>query len=516
MNTKCTTQENSQPAPVHSPKKESMDGLILTVLLLMLALIPLIIRVTIFHVVSPNISNTNLDTGLAGNVFTYYKQIWLIVGTLLITLMFLFKMTHHNYLVAKSYINLPVAVMLLLIILSSIFSDLRTISLFGYSSRNEGALTYVCYLILFYVAANLDYSPKSRKWLFYSLLPLIVINVSLGLVYFYGYNILNSDLVLSLILPSNMSKTVMQSGSYINSTLMNPDFASGIGGVLTAIFITKALFAKDTKSRVLNIIVATGSYTIILTSLAKSGFFTIVATLPILGLIILFSKVRKQRIITLSAALLVFTLILFLLSQHNPMVWDKSVGFFLGTKAGYETITNLSNSSNVQTPITTQENTVDQEFNLPPSKWAPGTGRLYIWPETLKLIEAHPILGYGRDTLPYVFNQNDPNKASGLADPNIIVDKPHNIFLDIAVGSGIPCLLVFLALCFCYIKDNIRSFKSRVVSQDSNILIILFVGWCAFLIQGMFNDTIIGTGIIFWILFGASVAIARQELPLEK
>jgi hypothetical protein len=492
---------------------EFIDKLLLRVLLLILVIVPLIMRVAVFQIASPSFTRTPMDTGITSNVFTYYKLIWLTIGTIAIALIFFFKMVYKKYLVAKSYINVPVAIMFLLIVLSSLFSNLHTISLLGYLSRNEGAIAYLCYLVLFYVAANICYTERGKKWIFYALIPVIAVNLLLGLVYFYGYNILNSDLIISFILPPNMPNSSLRNGSYISSTLMNPDFVSGMSAVFVVIFLTRAVLEKDFKARSLNVVIALGAFMIILTSFAKSGFFTTIALLPVLLLIIFFSKNRRQGLFTLVGALMLFSMSLGVLTQHNPMVWDKTVGFFVSTKTGGETITDLVKKSDVEldkSPDTTEE------FNLPQLKWAPGTGRLYIWPKTLELIKERPILGYGRDTLPYVFNQDDPEKASGLADPYTLVDKPHNIFLDLAVGSGVPCLLAFLALCFYYVKDNIKAFRLRVYSEDSNILIVLFVGWCAFLIQGMFNDTIIGTGVFFWILFGVGVAVARQQHPLES
>ena len=51
---------------------------------------------------------------------------------------------------------------------------------------------------------------------------------------------------------------------------------------------------------------------------------------------------------------------------------------------------------------------------LPESGWGPGTGRIYIWEKTLKLVKERPLFGYGLDTLMYNFPHDNIEARANL------------------------------------------------------------------------------------------------------
>jgi O-antigen ligase len=77
--------------------------------------------------------------------------------------------------------------------------------------------------------------------------------------------------------------------------------------------------------------------------------------------------------------------------------------------------------------------------------------RLTFWKNSLKLIQHHPLLGYGTGTMRAEYlSLNTPPDPHFVATPN-----PHNQYLFLMVEQGIPGLLAFLAFVYLAGKNSI-------------------------------------------------------------
>jgi hypothetical protein len=502
-------------------KKEAhkkIDQKLVWLLVLALSLLPLLTRAVVFPFYSPVISGSMLDSGMRSDVFTYYKFVWLCVISVIVLVIFLYKMLGKGYEIPASYINVPLGIMFLFILLSGVFAEYKSVALFGQYNRHEGTLTYLGYLVLFFVSANLTLNEKQTNYILAALYPFLFINVFLSLAYFYGYNILQHAFFRGLLFPVSLQNS-FNADAYVSSTLNNPNYVSGIAAVLTLMFLTKALLGSDRKRKITDFVCAAAAFAMLLSSLSTSGFVTSFLLLPVVLLFILYSHNRKKGLLTGAGALTVFAVVFAVMNSHNPNVWNESIGFFFDSaKEGAQSRWNAEQHSPFTAEVAhAEENqSVDDEFNLPPQGWAAGTGRAYIWSKTLDLIKERPIFGYGLDTLAYFFPQDDPMKNAGLNDPNTIVDKPHNMYIGIAFGAGIIALLAFLVLLFRHAWQHIALLKKRIRTERQVILASLFAGWCAYLVQALFNDSVIGTGVVFWILFGVSISLLREEWEEQR
>lgn len=139
------------------------------------------------------------------------------------------------------------------------------------------------------------------------------------------------------------------------------------------------------------------------------------------------------------------------------------------------------------------------------------TGRGYIWINTLPVLKDCFIIGKGAGNFPFCFVQNE---IVGLAGTNgsyrIIVDKPHNWYMQIAVTSGIPAMLAILIL---FGRFGISCFRSFIktdyekLNADKNkyFLLCLFTGLCGFMIIGLTNDSSVTVNPFFWFNFGVAM-----------
>ena len=121
-----------------------------------------------------------------------------------------------------------------------------------------------------------------------------------------------------------------------------------------------------------------------------------------------------------------------------------------------------------------------------------GSGRIFIWTETIKIVPKHLIHGAGIDNFLYAFG-NKP-----LQKNRVIYDKAHNEYLQILITEGIFCLIIYLLLyIFIVIKGFKNSFKNKQI-----FLLLPVIGY---LVQAFFNISVIVVAPIFYICLGLLV-----------
>lgn len=147
-----------------------------------------------------------------------------------------------------------------------------------------------------------------------------------------------------------------------------------------------------------------------------------------------------------------------------------------------------------------------------------GSARGYIWSRTLPLIKERPLLGYGPDAFAFAFPQNDLlGKWYAYRTPNMTVDKPHNLYLQIAVNQGLIALGAFLVLVGTYIVNALKVYAFRRDYSSKEIVgIALFLAVIGYLGAGIFNDSIVSVAPIFWILLGTGMGINSMVQKEQK
>lgn len=528
-----------------------LDNNIWITFLVMLVLIPLTVKIHPTDHINPIVGSNFMSTAVNMDLFSFYKYVLLLIATGILIMFFLTKMISKGYTIKQDTINIPLFVFLILILLSTIFAEYKYFALVGMYNRYESALAFLCYGAIFLIAANITYTEKKITYLIRALYPIALANAVLGSLWFYRINIMDFDIVRNLLIPSTLPMDNFS--GHILATFPNPNYLSGTGAVLCLIFLTKAVFDKNIIEKVINVIFSILSMMMVLTSLSTSGFVTIVILIPVLLAFVFKSNIRKNALITLVITLVLFSGILNILNNHNERVWAESLGFFTGAiekaqvkletkkqekiekeKLAQETAEqaepeppaqgepkaepSTEGQADVESPKEEPikepvEEVIEQplvdiatEFNLPERTQTFGSGRGYIWAETLKLIKQKPILGYGLDTYTFHFPQNDPNRGGAKN----AVDKPHNLYLDIAYSSGVFALMAFLVLIVINIYRHFKIYLTGINTNDKYLMAVLFMGWSAFLVQWLFNDTRIGTTFIFWIIFGVSISLIRR------
>ncbi|HEY5586309.1 MAG TPA: O-antigen ligase family protein [Ruminiclostridium sp.] len=140
-----------------------------------------------------------------------------------------------------------------------------------------------------------------------------------------------------------------------------------------------------------------------------------------------------------------------------------------------------------------------------------GSSRGYIWSRSLPLLKDTILLGHGPDTFAIYFPQNDYiSKLKYFDNMFILVDKPHNLYLQIAINTGVLSLIAFLLLNGIYLISSLKLYlKPKSINEYYIAGISSFIAVLGFLVAALFNDSVVSVSPVFWILLGLGVACNR-------
>lgn len=133
--------------------------------------------------------------------------------------------------------------------------------------------------------------------------------------------------------------------------------------------------------------------------------------------------------------------------------------------------------------------------------------RLEVWVQSAELIKAHPWLGVGQGNFSTAFDQVKEKTLVGVERFN----DPHNLFISIAVTTGVPALIAFIAIMAIALWVSFKNFWIN----KSLISWAIGIGLIATLISCMFNPVSIST----WIALAFLVAASQYSVvpqALEK
>jgi len=147
-----------------------------------------------------------------------------------------------------------------------------------------------------------------------------------------------------------------------------------------------------------------------------------------------------------------------------------------------------------------------------------GSSRGYIWSRTIPLLKETIFVGFGPDTFAFEFPQHDIfGKFYAYDDMWHLVDKPHNLYLQIAVNTGVISLLVFLFMVVYYLQQSLRLYISRNFDDFlPQVGAGIFVAIVGYLGAGFFNDSVVSVAPVFWCLFGLGISVNYLIISRDK
>lgn len=498
--------------------RDNIDKWIFRLLLLLIGFMPLIVMANVETVISPLISNLNvLTSGIKGELFTHYKAIFIVVVTLITGAMLLTKVFFMEGTIHKTILNLLLGTFVIAIILSTVLSSNITTALNGQYNRSDGAISWLCYLALMFIAMNINYPQKALNYILYSLYPFVVINLYIITMNFYGKDLLQNEVIKKSVMLFLPEGAQMGEGSFLVGTLNQWNYMSGMFAIMAVMFLAAAILEKKVVIALGHLIIAIMSTAIILMSISTSGFLTASIMMFLVLYIALKSEHKMRSFIMIVVFFIVNIPIFHILASKDAQVWSESIGFLVKSNPYIqeEEVADSKMMENYQIPEWGARAYASEKFELPilPERaYGAGSGRIYIWQKTFAISKERPLFGYGLDTLIYNFPHNNIDSRAAYWYDNVITDKPHNMYVGWLYGTGLVGLISALALiALTFLKPLKKAFK------DNNAIIwVLGIAWSAYLIQALFNDSLPGTSAPMWAIAGILLANTLKKKGLNN
>jgi len=138
------------------------------------------------------------------------------------------------------------------------------------------------------------------------------------------------------------------------------------------------------------------------------------------------------------------------------------------------------------------------------------SGRGYIWSRTIPLLKYHLLLGSGADTFTLEFPQNDYVGKNNAGYDNLVITKPHNIYLQIGVQYGMIALIAFCTMAGIYVLQSLKlCMRSNFDDLYSCLALGNFLGITGYGIMGISNDSCVALAPIAWLLLGLGFAVNK-------
>lgn len=155
--------------------------------------------------------------------------------------------------------------------------------------------------------------------------------------------------------------------------------------------------------------------------------------------------------------------------------------------------------------------TVSADFASLVDKSNLASGRGYIWNKTIAILKNYVFLGSGADTYALVYPNDDFVDKYNNGYDNMILTKPHNLYLQIAVQTGILSLICFLVFYLWYFISSLRLyFKQKLTTPLAAVGFAILLGTMGYMISGLANDSTITISPLYWGLMGIGIGINHR------
>ena len=137
--------------------------------------------------------------------------------------------------------------------------------------------------------------------------------------------------------------------------------------------------------------------------------------------------------------------------------------------------------------------------------------RGYIWDRTIPLLKKYFLLGSGPDTFIIAFPNNDLVGMYNSGHVNEIITKPHCMYLQVGVQTGVPSLIALLIFFGWYLIDSLRIYWKCHYSEYMTFIGVGILGSViGYLIISLTNDSCVALSPIFYTLIGIGLGINHK------
>lgn len=575
--------------------RKSIETVYFIPIILLLAIVPLIVvgkRIEIdgLELLNWRGGSSHID------FFSYYKAlVFIIVVYSSFALLFVQRIFGRIKFKA-SWIYIPLLIYVVMVIISTYFSEYLVVSWRGFMEQFQGVWVLVGYALAVILAYNMVSTEHDISIILFSLVFSGIIIFIIGFTQYFGYSVLELPFMAKIILPlseqtTGMSLNFRNTVNTISATMYNQNFVGSYAALLFPLTLTMYLFQDGRKKSFLVGILSCMMFFILIGSKSRAGY---VGTMFMLVIMLMVSVKVLAKNIKKIIPLIASFIVVILLTNHfsNGSVFtefdrlDPSVEMevisapvrfedlrFDGNNVDIVTenetfkiryaddgISFLDDNDNKLTPIVdemvltfkeeryegyrveffegkeyfkvfaykkemiyfiTEEGLkmydIGGTLNVSeyPKQFKPLVGREYlfsgrgfIWMDSIPLLQGALVYGYGPGMYPIAFPQQDYAGKLNMGVARIVVDKPHDMYLQIGIENGMLALMALLILFAGYFFSSLKLYwKAKFLHFREFAGLGIFLGITGYLVAGIFNDQIISVAPIFYILLGAGFSL---------
>ncbi|MER2190023.1 MAG: O-antigen ligase family protein [Solibacillus sp.] len=474
--------------------RKNVDKWIFGLLLFLIGFMPLVILANVEEVVSPLVSSLEiLSSGMKGELFTHYKALLVLMVTIITGIMLLAKIVFMGGTIRKTKMNYVIGVFVIAIVVSTLASPNITIALGGQHNRSDGAISWLCYVALMFIAMNIEYPKNIVRYIMYTMMPFVYINLYIINRYFYWRDLMGEPWVQKLVSITLPEGATISEGSVLVGTLNQWNYMSGMFAMITIMYLAWAVTSTKWHEVIIGAITASAAVIVMFMAISTSGFLAFSVALIFVIIFVLRTKNKVKALVAMLICLILVVPTFNKLAEIDIKVWNESFGFFIKSNPYADNISMNFEKNN----LVYASDQVIEIPELPESGWSLGTGRLYIWEKTADLIKERLILGYGADSLIYNFPHFNIDARSGLADEKTITDKAHNGYVSTLYNFGLIAIIAFLVITVLALKTVLSS----IISKSVPIFILSSIT-IAYFIQNLFNDSLPAITAFVFVIMG--------------
>lgn len=359
--------------------------------------------------------------------------------------------------------NILALVFLLTLLIATVFSDYKDVAFWGNFYRKEGFFTISIYVLLFIVSSSY-FKLNKTVW---SLILISSTTMSCyALLQFCGFDPIQ-----------NFALGAIKSNSVIG-TIGNRNFFSTYVLIFLPIYLSYYIFYGGKKY----LFCITIMFSALICSQTRGGWVAFLV-MAFIGAIFI-----VKRLECLKRAIMVFIMftIVFLLLNSTSFgaIKNRAKTVIKEGKVFASTIIN---------------NDKDLDGGL-------GSGRMLIWKITYKAFKDSLFLGQGPDTLSLRLQNDYYEEHMEFFERNKqYIDKAHNEFLEYAVNGGIFTVISYTLILSVILLGLFKSIKEDRVK-------VLFITIITFIVQSMFNISVVMVAPIVWIILGCALKVSKDGI----
>ena len=344
------------------------------------------------------------------------------------------------------------------------------IALFGKPRRYEGLLTFVNYAVIYFLVLQFADSAARVRALARSLFFSSIIVAGYGALQFVG-----RDPMHWATLPFEANRAF--------STYGNPNLLGGFLIFSVAVSLGLALAESDLMWRMVYWVGLGLNGLVLIVAFTRGAWIGGALALVLVGIVAWRHRVRMRRLdwipAGVSAALGAGIIWRSLSSPNEVMNFGKRLRSIFEFGSGS------------------------------------GQTRTEIWQAGIAAVKERPILGWGPDTFRLVFPRFKPVEYVRDAGGGSVADNAHNYPLQLAVGMGIPGMVMMYGI---FVWAGVRSFKTVFGRSSDPRRIVRGAFWAAaagYLVQLLFGLSVTGATFLLWVALGIILAPTARAVEVR-